>query len=100
MKDYLYIPLGGNRRGPQRMFFNLWLVFVLSGLWHGASWNFVLWGMFHGMFLVLDRLFLEKLLHNLPKALAVIFTFIVVIFAWVLFRVEHLANSIGRGLGL
>ena len=60
MKDYLYIPLGGNRISVRRMYFNLWLVFLLSGLWHGAAWNFVIWGAFHGTFLVLDRLFLLR----------------------------------------
>jgi len=58
MRDFLYIPLGGNRVGSKwRLYFNLWLVFLVSGLWHGASWNFVLWGAFHGFFLILDRLF-------------------------------------------
>ena len=51
MRDYLYIPLGGNRVSPVRLYFNLWLVFLLSGLWHGASWNFVIWGAYHGLFL-------------------------------------------------
>lgn len=58
--NYLYIPLGGNRKGQGRMYLNLWLCFLLSGLWHGASWNFVLWGAFHGLFICADKLFLNK----------------------------------------
>jgi len=67
MKDYLYIPLGGNRVATKRrLYFNLWIVFLISGLWHGAAWTFIIWGAFHGLFLILDRLFLLKffkLLH-------------------------------------
>jgi alginate O-acetyltransferase complex protein AlgI len=89
MRDFLYIPLGGNRVSNKwRLYFNLWLVFLVSGLWHGASWNFVLWGAFHGFFLILDRLFLLKLLEKIGKVPAVIFTFFVVAMAWVLFRLE------------
>lgn len=89
MKNYLYIPLGGNRVGKYRMFFNLWLVFLLSGLWHGASWNFVIWGAFHGFFLILDRLFLKKLLDKLGKIPSILFTFFIVMIAWLFFRLEH-----------
>jgi len=60
MRDYLYIPLGGNRVSTMRLYFNLWVVFLISGLWHGAAWNFVIWGAFHGLFLVMDKLFLLK----------------------------------------
>ncbi|MEY5001073.1 MAG: hypothetical protein RLZZ211_1109 [Bacteroidota bacterium] len=89
MRDFLYIPLGGNRVGSKwRLYFNLWLVFLVSGLWHGASWNFVLWGAFHGFFLILDRLFLLNLLEKIGKVPAAIFTFFVVALAWVLFRLE------------
>ena len=58
MKDYLYIPLGGNKNGYAQTYRNLFLVFTISGLWHGASWGFLLWGMYHGFFLVLERVFL------------------------------------------
>ena len=87
MKDYLYIPLGGNRVETQRrLFFNLAFVFVLSGLWHGAAWTFIFWGAFHGIFLILDRLFLVKLLNKIGKYPSIIFTFIVTLIGWVLFR--------------
>ncbi len=89
MKDYLYIPLGGNRvKTKFRLYFNLWVVFLISGLWHGAAWNFVLWGAFHGFFLVLDRLFLLKILKKIGKYPSIIFTFIVTLVGWVLFRAE------------
>ena len=66
MRDYLYIPLGGNRVSSQwRLFFNLWIVFLLSGLWHGSEWNFVIWGIYHGLFLIFDRMFLLNLLNKL-----------------------------------
>jgi alginate O-acetyltransferase complex protein AlgI len=94
MRDFLYIPLGGNRVSNKwRLYFNLWLVFLVSGLWHGASWNFVLWGAFHGLFLILDRLFLLKFLEKIGKVPAAIFTFFVVAMAWVLFRIESWTNA-------
>ncbi|MDP4798645.1 MAG: MBOAT family protein [Crocinitomicaceae bacterium] len=90
MRDFLYIPLGGNRvKSKWRFYLNLWLVFLISGLWHGASWNFVLWGAFHGVFLILDRLFLLKVLEKIGRVPAAIFTFFVVAMAWVLFRLEE-----------
>lgn len=90
MRDFLYIPLGGNRvKSKWRFYLNLWLVFLISGLWHGASWNFVLWGAFHGVFLILDRLFLLKVLEKTGRVPAAIFTFFVVAMAWVLFRLEE-----------
>lgn len=90
MRDYLYIPLGGNRRGKRRTYLNLLIVFLLSGLWHGAAWTFVAWGLFHGIFLLLDRLFLLQLFARLGKPFRVLFTFFVVVCGWVLFRSENL----------
>ncbi len=90
MKDYLYVPLGGNRVRKRRMYFNLWVVFLISGLWHGASWNFVVWGAYHGLFLVLDKMFLLKVLNKIGGFFSTIFTFIVVMIGWVLFRSETL----------
>jgi alginate O-acetyltransferase complex protein AlgI len=89
MRDYLYIPLGGSRvRTQRRLYFNLWFVFLVSGLWHGASWNFVIWGGYHGLFLILDRLFLLKILKKIGKWPATIFTFFVAVMGWVVFRIE------------
>ena len=90
MRDYLYIPLGGNRVSKNRMYFNLWLVFLLSGLWHGAAWNFVIWGAFHGLFLILDRLFLLKFFDKIGKYPSIIITFFITIIGWVIFRSESI----------
>jgi alginate O-acetyltransferase complex protein AlgI len=93
MRDYLYIPLGGNKVNPSRMYFNLWFVFLVSGLWHGAAWNFVVWGAFHGLFLILDRLFLLRVLERMGKIPAMGFTFLVTLIGWVLFRAESLPHA-------
>lgn len=92
MKDYLYIPLGGNRVNNKRMYFNLWIVFLISGLWHGASWNFVLWGAYHGLFLILDRLFLLKVFEKLGSVVSTIITFLLVMIGWVIFRLEKMSD--------
>jgi alginate O-acetyltransferase complex protein AlgI len=86
MKEYLYIPLGGNRVSLGRSYLNLVVVFTLSGFWHGASWAFVAWGLWHGLFLVLDRVFLNRITAKLPKFINVTFTFFLVVIGWVLFR--------------
>lgn len=89
MRDYLYIPLGGNRvESKYRLYFNLWIVFILSGLWHGASWNYVIWGAYHGIFLILDRLFLQKTLNKIGKFPSIVLTFIFVMIGWVIFKIE------------
>lgn len=90
MRNYLYIPLGGNRVSVSRLYFNLILVFMLSGLWHGASWNFVFWGVYHGLFLVLDRLFLKSLLEKLGPFVSIPVTFLLVMIGWVFFSIEDL----------
>ncbi len=92
MKDYLYIPLGGNKGSLIKIYFNLWLVFVISGLWHGAAWNFVLWGVYHGIFLILDRIFLVRLLSKLGRTLSIILTYIFTLIGWVLFRAENISQ--------
>jgi len=93
MRDYLYIPLGGNRVKPSRLYINLWTVFILSGFWHGAAWNFIAWGAFHGLFLVLERLFLLRIGKRLG-ALTIVPTFIVTVVGWVLFRAETLSFAL------
>lgn len=89
-RDYLYIPLGGNRGTGMRTYFNLALVFVLCGLWHGAAWTFILWGLWHGVLLVIERLGLGGILARLPRLLGHLYTLIAVMAGWVLFR----ANSV------
>jgi len=91
--NYLYIPLGGNRRGKGRMYFNLWLCFLLSGLWHGASWTFVLWGAFHGLFICADKLLLKDALKKTGTIPSVVITFFLVAMGWVLFRVDTAADA-------
>ena len=86
MRDYLYIPLGGNRVSVSRLYFNLTIVFLISGIWHGASWNFLIWGGFHGLFLVADRLFLIDGLKRIGKVPSIIFTWVIVLIGWVFFR--------------
>ena len=93
MKDYLYIPLGGNRKGTARTYLNLIIVFLCSGFWHGASWNFILWGAFHGLFQILDRLFMLDVFKKIGKIPSVLLTFLVVNLGWVLFRVEGIAAT-------
>jgi len=89
-RDYLYIPLGGNRVGLARNYFNLLMVFFLCGLWHGASWVFVIWGLYHGAFLVLERSPAGTLLDKLPVPLRHAYTLFVVMIGWVFFRSETL----------
>lgn len=87
MKNYLYIPLGGNRASKGRVLMNLFIVFLLSGLWHGAGWNFVLWGAYYGVFLVLERLTIRKKAPSgMVSYLGWIYTFVVVVVGWVFFR--------------
>ena len=95
---YIYIPLGGSRRGMARTCLNVLTVFLASGFWHGANWTFILWGCLHGIFSVLTRLF-SGLWKKLPKALAWLLTFIFVDLTWVLFRadsISHAAALLGR----
>jgi len=94
MRDYLYIPLGGNRVSTQRMFMNLWIVFLISGLWHGAAWTFVIWGAFHGLFLIADRIFLLKIYKVIGKVPSIIITYFIVLLSWVFFRAESLPAAI------
>jgi len=99
MMDYLYIPLGGNRKGKRRTLINLAIVFLLSGLWHGAAWTFVVWGLYHGCFLILDKLGLRKILQKAGKIPAILFTLLFVMIGWVIFRadtIEYAGHFISR----
>lgn len=92
-RDYVYIPLGGNRRSHSRTYINLLVVFFVTGLWHGASWNFVVWGMFHGFFLMLERLGLEKVLARVWQPIRHGYTLLAVLVGWVFFRAETLPDA-------
>ena len=90
-RDYVYIPLGGNRRGTGRTVLNMLIVWSLTGLWHGASWNFVLWGAYYGVLLIIERFVLKNLLDRLPALLRMTLTFLIVMIGWVLFYYTDLA---------
>jgi alginate O-acetyltransferase complex protein AlgI len=99
LRDYLYIPLGGNRVSRRRNYFNLTLVMLLGGLWHGASWTFVAWGGFHGVMLAFERMLGKKSVYaGLPRPLRVGITFVLVLISWVLFRSDSLSDAV-RYLG-
>lgn len=84
-KEYVYIPLGGNRKGVKRQIFNLLIVWGLTGLWHGAAYNFVLWGLYYGLLLILEKFVLKKFLDRLPSFVQHIYTLFIVIIGWGLF---------------
>lgn len=87
-RDYVYIPLGGNRRSTGRVLLNIAMVWTLTGLWHGASWNFVCWGVYYAVILILEKTFLSKCLEKLPSLLQRAYTLALVVFGWVLFALE------------
>ncbi|MDO4543353.1 MAG: MBOAT family O-acyltransferase [Clostridia bacterium] len=102
-RDYVYIPLGGNRVNKLRWVFNIALVWFLTGLWHGASWNFALWGLYFALFLALEKLFLLRLLNRLPRALSHLYLLFVVLISFVIFNAESLAqcgNDLSAMFGL
>lgn len=92
-RDFVYIPLGGNRLGPRRTYVNLWVVFFLCGLWHGAAWTFVVWGMWHGLLLVIERWSAERLGLTPRGILGNLATFALVLIGWVPFRADSLSQA-------
>ena len=88
-KEYVYIPLGGNRKGLGRQLINIFIVWILTGIWHGAGWNFLMWGLWFGFWLIMEKLFLKKILSALPGIAANIYTMLVVLFGWVFFAIEN-----------
>lgn len=95
MRNYLYIPLGGNRVDSKwRLYFNLWVVFLASGLWHGASWNFVIWGAYHGCWLVMEKAFLLKVYERLWRPMRTAIAFFIVVVGWVFFRTEKFTDAL------
>ena len=94
-RDYLYIPLGGNRKGLGRTCVNLFIVFLATGLWHGASMTFIIWGIYHGLFILSERLWLKKVLDRNPvKFLNHLYAMVVVVFGWLLFRAPSMTYAI------
>ncbi len=93
LRDYLYIPLGGNRYGTFITYFNLITVFLLCGLWHGANWTFIIWGLYHGLFLILDRSKIGKITEKLWGPIQHLLTLSIIIIGWVLFRSENINDA-------
>ncbi len=91
-REYIYIPLGGNRKGGVRTYVNLMIVWFITGLWHGAAWNFVLWGLYYFCFVTLERLFLGKILKRIPKFFGWLYTMLVVVIGWVMFAVNGIGD--------
>jgi alginate O-acetyltransferase complex protein AlgI len=104
LRDYLYIPLGGNRKGAARTYVNLAIVMLLGGLWHGAAWTFVIWGGLHGALLCFERLIgCDAPYRGLPRPLRIAVTFVILLFTWVFFRAQNLPHALeycGSMLGL
>lgn len=93
-REYVYIPLGGNRKGVFRHIINLLIVWALTGLWHGAAWNFVLWGVYYGVLLIFEKYVYSKVQKKLPAVINILVTFIIVIIGWVFF----FSNSFGESV--
>ena len=97
-RDYVYIPLGGNRKGPAKHIRNICVVWLLTGIWHGANWNFILWGVYFGILLLIEKFFLLKLLEKLPKVVSHIYTLFLVVISWVIFAIVDIP-TLGKYLG-
>ena len=99
-KDYIYIPLGGNRVSRIKWFRNIMIVWLLTGLWHGAAWNFIIWGLYFGILLILEKVFINKYLENLPKALRRIYTLLIVMISFLIFNGENIGQILKNISGL
>ncbi len=100
LMDYVYIPLGGNRKGKQRQYFNLLLTMALGGLWHGANWTYVLWGTANGIALIVHKMYRDRFGKKKENAISIIGTFIFVSFTWILFRADSFGNALDVLIGL
>lgn len=94
-KEYIYIPLGGNRKGLPRQIFNMFVVWTLTGIWHGANYNFILWGLYFFMILMLEKIFLLKYLEKAPKVIAHIYSLLLIMLGWVIFYFEDMGKLAG-----
>ncbi len=93
-RDYVYIPLGGNRKGKVKTYLNLSVVFLLTGIWHGAAWQFIFWGIYHGFFSIVERLGFNRVLKKVPTFFSHIYTMVVVIIGWVFFRANNIKEAL------
>lgn len=98
-REYVYIPLGGNRKGKRRTMINIMIVWGLTGLWHGAAWNFLAWGLYYGIFLLLEKFVYGRFIEKLPKVLRHIYTLVLVMVGWVFFSSASLADAV-RYIGI
>ena len=89
-KEYVYVPLGGNRKGLPRQLLNIAIVWALTGLWHGASWNFVAWGVYFGVILIIEKLFLLRILEKAPAFFSHLYALVLIVCGWVIFAIEDL----------
>jgi alginate O-acetyltransferase complex protein AlgI len=94
IREYVYFSLGGNRTGVARTYLNLWVCFLLCGLWHGAKWTFILWGIYNGVFLILDKLFWLEFSKRLPRAVSIGATFLFVMLGWIIFRASSVQQML------
>ena len=102
-REYVYIPLGGNRKGRVRQIINLLIVWMLTGLWHGAAWNFVVWGLYYGVLLIIEKFLFSKIQDKVPKAIRWAGTFFIVVIGWVFFFSNSITDAavyIGRMFGV
>jgi len=93
MREYIYIPLGGNRVSSRRTYINMLIIFFISGLWHGAAWTFIVWGVYHGIFICIDKMFWGSISKKLPKIINIGITFFIVLVGWIFFRSETFAQA-------
>jgi len=87
-RDYVYFPIGGNRKGIARTIINILIVWALTGMWHGAAWNFILWGMYFGILLIIEKFVIHKLLDFLPSILKRLYALLIILIGWVIFMLE------------
>ena len=92
-RDYVYIPLGGNRVSTLKHIRNIFIVWILTGLWHGASWNFIIWGLYFGIILIIEKYFLNKVLEKLPKVIRIIYTLFIVMISFIIFSSNNLSSA-------
>ena len=93
-KEYVYIPLGGNRKGIARQLVNISIVWILTGLWHGASWNFVMWGVYYGIILIVEKLGLLKVLQKCPSVIGQLYSLILIVIGWVIFAIDDMGEVV------
>ena len=91
-RDYVYIPLGGNRVSKIKFIRNIFIVWLLTGIWHGASYNFILWGLYYAILLLIEKLFTGKYIEKMPKIFKIIYSLFFIIIGWVIFRIENISD--------